>query len=86
MTDMDGVTVYDSGEEYDHKEKVSYGGYVYQSLQDGNVNKTPDASSSELWWENVNELACGEVVHIIDHTGYHMTVKGRRKFIVTGED
>jgi hypothetical protein len=86
MVDSDDlVGVWNSGTNYSHKQKVSYNGYVYQSLQSGNQNKTPDASSSNIWWTNMNELHCAEVVHVIDHSGYHMEVTGRRKFITSGE-
>ena len=86
MTDMDNVTVYAAGTSYDEGDKVSYNGYVYQSLKDGQSGNTPDAVSSEdVYWENVNKLACSEVRHLIDSEGFHMTVQGCRKFILTGE-
>lgn len=86
MTDMDGVNAYNASTSYDIGDKVSYGGYVYQSLKENQSGHTPDAAASEdVWWENVNKLACSEVRHTIDHTGYHMSVQGCRKFILTGE-
>jgi len=86
MVDMDGVTVWSNGTSYAEGAKVSYDGYVWQSLQNSNSNKTPDTSQNEdVWWENLNRLSCYEVRHIIDHTGYHMIVGGRRKFILQGD-
>ena len=87
MTDMDSVTAYAAGTTYNEGDKVSYtDGYVYQSLKDGQSGNTPNAASSEdVYWENVNKLACSEVRHLIDSEGFHMTVQGCRKFILTGE-
>ena len=84
MIDMDGVNAYSSSTTYSVGTKVSYNGYVFQALQSSNQGNTPN-DSNKLWWNNLNELACGEVRHIIDDTGYHMEVTGRRKFVVTGE-
>lgn len=66
-------------------DKVSYDGYTYMSKQSGNINNTPSGGSTDAYWENINKLVCAEVKHIIDHTGYHMEVIARRKFVVTGE-
>lgn len=90
MTDMidpdDGSPIDDwvYNNNYSHKQRVKYNGYVYQAIVSSNQNHQPDTSPT--WWTNLNELACAEVRHIIDHTGYHMEVQGRRKFIVTGDD
>ena len=83
MTDMDGVVNYNVVQTYSRGDKVSSGGYVYQALQSVPTNTTPPNNS---YWENLNELACSEVRHIIDHTGYHTQIQARRKFILTGED
>jgi hypothetical protein len=87
MVDMDNVSTWSSSQTYDLGAKVNFtDGYVYQSLQAQNTNKTPNTSANEdVWWENVNKLSCSEVRHIIDHTGYHMQIQARRKFILTGE-
>jgi hypothetical protein len=85
MTDMTGVTVWQSNTAYDHKDKVSYGDYVYQAREDMTASiGNPEDNEDE--WTNLNQLACSEVKHVIDHSGYHMEVVGRRKFILTGEN
>lgn len=56
--------------------------FAYQARID-TTNDPPNLNPEQ--WENLNKLACAEVTHIIDHTGYHMEVSGRRKFITTGE-
>lgn len=67
---------------YTTNQVVSYGGYSWRAKQ-ASLNKQPD--TNPLHWENLNELACAEVTHIIDHSGYRVEVLGRRKFFTTGE-
>jgi len=67
---------------YNPLEKVSFDDRVYQARR-ASLNKQPDLNL--LDWENLNKVACASVKHIIDHTGYHMEVVARRKFITTGE-
>ena len=67
---------------YNPLDKVSFDDRVYQARR-ANLNKQPDLNP--LDWENLNKVACASVKHIIDHTGYHMEVVARRKFITTGE-
>ncbi len=83
MVDMDGVVTYNGSNPYSRGDKVSSGGYVYQAIQAVPATTTPPNTS---YWENMNELVCSEVSHIIDSTGYHMNVTARRKFILTGEE
>jgi len=85
---MEGVEEWVGGSNtFDYKDKVRYpntGGYTYQAIRDvPNTAGSPDGEPT--YWENINQLACAEVTHIIDHSGYHMEVTGRRKFIVTGD-
>jgi hypothetical protein len=88
LNDMDTVSGYNSGTGYAAGAKVRYpdndDGYVWESRQGSNQNHTPN-TTNKLWWTNLNELACAEVKHIIDHTGYHMEVRGRRKFLTVGD-
>ena len=83
LTDMDGVTAYNSGQTYNRGDKVSSGGYVYQALQAVPTNTTP---SNINYWENLNQLVVSEVHHVVDSTGYKMSITARRKFILTGEE
>ena len=83
MVDMDGVVTYNVSNPYNRGDKVSSGGYVYQAIQAVPTNNTPPNTS---YWENMNELVCSEVSHIIDSTGYKMNITARRKFILTGEE
>jgi hypothetical protein len=69
-------TVYSKGD------KVSRGGYVWQSLRDVNSAKTPE--DEPQWWVNLNESVCAEVKHIIDGNGYTMQILGVRKFVFSG--
>jgi len=82
MIDMDGVVTYNGSNPYNRGDKVSSGGYVYQALQAVPANVTPPNNS---YWENLNQLVCSEVRHVIDSTGYKMNIQARRKFILTGE-
>lgn len=63
---------------YSSNEMKSYGGYVWRSLKNNNVGNQPNTNPS--YWENVNELVCAEVKHIIDSDGYMMEFTGIRKF------
>ena len=66
---------------YSIGDKVTRGGFVWQSLQNLNIAKIPE--SSPEWWQNLNESVCAEVKHVIDNDGYTMQVLGVRKFIFT---
>lgn len=70
------ITPYNAGD------KVSSLDRVYQARQD-NLAQFPANNPDD--WENLNKVSCASVKHIIDHTGYHMEVVARRKFITTGE-
>lgn len=62
-------------------DKVSFGGFVYQSLT-ANLNQQPDTNPDD--WENLNKSVIAEVKHIYDHDGYHCEIAGFRKFTVSG--
>jgi hypothetical protein len=69
-------TTYNIGD----KVKRSVGGvyYVYQSIKDGDGNPP---ETSPIYWANLNESVCQQVVHTIDSSGYTMSVTGVRKFV-----
>ena len=64
---------------YDQGDKVSKGGFVWQSRRENNVGRVPETNPD--WWQNLNELVCAEVKHIIDNDGYMTEITGVRKFI-----
>lgn len=49
-TATESVAAYSSGTTYAKDALVSYNTKIYQSLQNSNLNKQPDLSTSALWW------------------------------------
>lgn len=74
---------WDNATSFAPETKRSFEGFSYQARIQTTIGDEPADFPEQ--WENLNKLACGEVTHIIDSTGYHMEVSGRRKFITTGE-
>ncbi len=79
--------VWSSSVSYNLGDKVQFNNgtanYAYRALATTALGESPTTVPSK--WENINQLACSSVKHIIDGTAYHMELDGRRKFVTTGE-
>jgi len=53
--------------------------FAYRAIRD-NIGQQPDNNPDD--WENMNELVCSEVKHIIDSDGYMNEFTGVRKFLL----
>lgn len=54
--------------------------YAYVCLTNTSAGESPTTNPEK--WDNLNELVCASVTHIIDGTGYNMEVEGRKRFVV----
>lgn len=73
-SDWDSGTVYSAGQ------KVKFNNYAWIALTSTSAGESPTTNPTK--WDNLNQLSCSSVKHIIDGTGYHVEVDGRRKFTV----
>jgi len=77
-----GIAEWDSGTTYYTNSICQYGGLVYQSLADGNLNKTPDSSPS--YWKVINGSAVkGE--NLFRNAGFAIAQRGTSGTIAAGQ-
>ena len=77
----DQYSDWNAGQPYLVGQKIKFtDDYAYICLANTSDGESPTTNPEK--WDNLNELVCATVTHIIDGTGYNMEVEGRKRFVV----